>query len=213
LNDAMTDNTAQPQFQPAKFMSFDEYISSMANIAPDPQNTYRHPPTTNIMGNFPFHNPPSLHSSQYSNTVRGDDLPPSSLPPMPYSLQYVSPNQDHTRSSSHSKPSAHGSGTLYGLQSAGPPYQPALPMAPSPPFYPTQLSPSPTYSCRWVKEDHTLCEYKGSEIGFRKHFVTHLSGPQNGKGRCHWQGCNSEIRRDSMGRHARGCHLNIKRGT
>jgi hypothetical protein len=241
-NDAMIDNTAQAQFQTAKSIPFDEYIPSMANVAPSPHNTYRHPPATNTnqyIDYVPLHNPPTFHSAQYSNTVTRDDLPPSSLPPMSHPLQYVSPNQDLTP--------AHGVETLYGSQSAGPPYQPAPPMAHSPPFYPRpdlphrnslsrpscrrrrkshtqepQPSPSPTYSCYWVKEDNTFCGHKGSEIKLRKHFRTHLSGPQNALIKCRWLGCQykkrtdstvNTIRRDSMWRHVRERHLKIKRPT
>ncbi|KAG2739388.1 hypothetical protein P692DRAFT_20841576 [Suillus brevipes Sb2] len=160
---------------------------------------------------------------------------------MPYVPQYVSPNTDLAPPSPCPKSFAHGFGMLHGSQPAGPLHQPAPSMAPSPSTYLQQdlpcrnthscpssgrrretraqdahASSSITLSCNWLDEDDTLCPFQGSLDDLGKHLTSsHLSGPQNALGRCRWQGClkENDMRRDSVWRHVRETHLNMRRGT
>ncbi|KIK40867.1 hypothetical protein CY34DRAFT_806720, partial [Suillus luteus UH-Slu-Lm8-n1] len=128
----------------------------------------------------------------------------------------------------------------HGSQPAGPAYQPAPSMAPSssthlqqdlthlnhsrPNFehrcrtsaLETHPSQCISFFCDWLNEDDTLCAFQGSLDDLGKHLTSsHLSGAQNALGRCRWQGClkENDMRRDSVWRHVRETHLNLKRGT
>ncbi|KAG1804114.1 uncharacterized protein BJ212DRAFT_944477 [Suillus subaureus] len=222
-NDAMIDNTTRPRFPTTTCIPSNDFIPLMPSNAPGPQTTYTHPPATN-MNKFtvygpPFHNPPSLHSAQYHTTVIGNNLPPSSLPTMPYLAQHVPPNTGFAPPGSYLK-SSHDFGTQHNSQPAGPPYQPAPFMVPSPPIYPRpdpphrnslsrpssgrrrkphtqETQPSPLF-CDWLNEDNKPCGFAGLPDDLNEHFTSShlLSGAQNALGRCRWRGCQYRKRTD-----------------
>jgi hypothetical protein len=78
LNGATIDNAARPRIPTAKSvpLTWNGVMPMVPKNAPDPQSTYTHPPVINMnqyMG-YSSHNPPSLYSSQYRNTVTMDNL-------------------------------------------------------------------------------------------------------------------------------------------
>lgn len=235
-NDTMIDTPVQPKFLTAESVPFTRngVISMVPKNAPSPQNTYTHPPSNmNQYTGYSSHNPPSLHSSQYRSTVTRDSLLPSGSSQVPHLPQYFAPPNSYPKSFTRDF------GTQRGSQSADPPYQPAPSMAPSSSIQPhdpprrnthshansgrhretraqdTNPSSSTAIFCDWLDEDDALCPFHGSLEDLKKHFSTHLSGPQNALGRCHWRGClnKNDIRRDSTWRHVRETHLKMKRGT
>lgn len=236
LNGAMIENAARSRFPTAESV-----IPMVPENAPSPQSTYTHLPAINMnqyLG-YSSHNPPSLHSSQYRITVTGDNFPPFGSLQMPHLPQHT-PNTDLAPPNAYHKSFTRDFWTQHGSQPAGPPYQQALSMAPSPSTHPqqdlthrnhsrpdpehrrrtyaqeTHSSPSIAFFCDWLHEDDTLCAFQGSLDDLKNHFTSsHLSGAQSALGRCHWQGCLNEndMRRDSTWRHVRETHLRIKRGT
>lgn len=207
--------------------------------APSSRNTYTHPPTNmHQYTGYSSHNPPSLHSSQYHNTVTRNILLPSGSLQVPHAPQYFSLNAELAPPNTYPQ-SSHNFGTQRGSQSAGPPYQPLPSMAHSPFIHPqeprrrninshansgryretraqgTNPSSSTAIFCDWLDEDDALCPFHGSLEDFKKHFSTHLRGAQNALSRCRWQGCQNknDIRRDCTWRHVRETHLKMKRGT
>ncbi|KAG2362442.1 hypothetical protein BDR07DRAFT_1031161 [Suillus spraguei] len=238
-NDSMidNDNAAGQHFLAAKFIPFE----MMPNNAPSPQTAYTHPPATNM--NQPtgygssFHNPQSFHSTHRKTVIRSNIMPSSSLH-VPYLRYHIPPNTGPAPSSSYPRSFAHDSGAQHGSLPAGPPDQPAPPMAPSQPIHRNPPSPpssgrhrrtqtQKTYPlpskirCYWLDEDNTPCPFKGSFDDLKKHFKnSHLSGAQNSLGRCRWQDCQyqkradptvHDMRRDCVWRHVREKHLKIKR--
>lgn len=238
LNGAMIDNAARPRFP-----TVESVIPMVPGNAPGPQSTFTHLPAinTNQYTGDTSHNTPSLRSSTYRNMVTENNISSSSSLQMPYVPQYVPPNTDLAPPSPCPKSFAHGFGMQHGSQPAGPLHQPAPSMAPSPSTYLQQdlpcrnthscpssgrrretraqdahASSSITLSCNWLDEDDTLCPFQGSLDDLGKHLTSsHLSGPQNALGRCRWQGClkENDMRRDSVWRHVRETHLNMRRGT
>ncbi|KIK40874.1 hypothetical protein CY34DRAFT_806732 [Suillus luteus UH-Slu-Lm8-n1] len=236
------DSPARPKFSTAESMPFTRNgdIPVVPQNASSSRNTYMRPPSNmNQYTGYSSHNPPSLHSSQYRNTVPRDILLPSGSLQVPYVPQHLSPNTNLAPPNSYPQSFTNDFGTQCGSQSAGPPYQPLPSMAHSPSIHPQDphrrninshansggyretraqdTNPtSPTaFFCHWVDENNGHCSFHGSLENFKKHFSTHLSGAQNALSRCRWEDCpnKNDIRRDCTWRHVKETHLKMKRGT
>jgi hypothetical protein len=240
-NGATIENAARPRFLTAEPVPLTLNGVPMVPRNAGPQSTYTHPPAMNMnqyTGDY-SHNPPSLHSSQYHNMVTGNNFSSSSSLQMYVHHQHlrVAISLINTLYSIYRTPQYVPNTDLAPSQPAGHPYQPAPSMAPclqqDPPRHNTHFRPSSgrhretraraqdanassssTLYCDWLDEDDTLCPFEGSLEDLGKHLTSsHLSGAQNARGRCRWQGCLKEnMRRDSVWRHVRETHLNMRRG-
>ncbi|KAG1762348.1 hypothetical protein EDD22DRAFT_953187 [Suillus occidentalis] len=242
LNGAMIDNAARSRFPTAESVPLTRNsVPMVSRNTPGPQSTSMHPSAINMnqYTGHSSHNPTGLHSSQYRTTVTGSNFSPSGSLQMPHLPQHTL-NTDLAPPNSYPKSFTRDFGTQHGSQPAGPPYQQASSMAPSPSTHlqqdlthrnhsrpnsehrcrtyaqETHPSPSISFFCDWLNEDDTLCTFQGSLDDLKNHFTSsHLSGAQSALGRCLWQGClnGNDMRRDSTWRHVRETHLRIKRGT
>lgn len=83
-------------------------------------------------------------------------------------------------------------------------------------------SPLP-FSCRWLCDDDTPCEFTGILDELKAHCKTsHFAGPPDGQIECRWEACTYHkrddrtvrvMRRDCMWRHTCEVHLGMRRAT
>ncbi|OJA12154.1 hypothetical protein AZE42_10543 [Rhizopogon vesiculosus] len=168
----------------------------------------------------PYHNSNGLHNALYNDLTQASTASwPYGVPAMgnDSQLSYSPPMQSsNTRTPHDSQQQWHSSAS----------YPPQADVLRSQPDVPTtSTSPPgrgrgdhvnhPSRSCRWLG-----CVFEGSIDELKRHFTnSHLTGPQDARITCLWDGCHysrrgrpevDTMRRDSVWRHVLEKHLDVK---